>query len=97
MTNPGRTESEVLSEVLKVVKELTSEFEFEFSGEIGPDSFFVADLDFKSTDVVELVVAIETHFQRRKLPFQNLVLKNGKYADFSVRELAAFLHQQLSS
>ena len=97
MTNPGRTESEVLSEVLKVVKELTSAVEFEFSGEIGPDSFFVADLDFKSTDVVELVVAIETHFQRRKLPFQNLVLKNGKYADFSVRDLAAFLHKQLSS
>jgi hypothetical protein len=46
---------------------------------------------------VELVVAIETHFQRRKLPFQNLVLKNGKYADFSVRDLARFLHQQLST
>ena len=97
MTNPTRTENEVLSDVLKIVKELTSEFEFEFSGEIGPDSLFVADLDFKSTDVVELVVAIETHFQRRKLPFQQLVLKNGKYADFSVRDLAAFLHKQLSS
>ena len=97
MTNPTRTESDVLRDVLSIVKNLTSEFEFEFSGEIGPDSLFVADLDFKSTDVVELVVAIETHFQRRKLPFQQLVLKNGKYADFSVRDLAAFLHKQLSS
>jgi acyl carrier protein len=97
MTYPIRAESEVLSDVLTIVKDLTSEFEFEFSGAIGPDSFFVADLDFKSTDVVELVVVLETHFQRRKLPFQNLVLKNGKYADFSVRELAAFLHKQLSS
>lgn len=90
------TKDAVQAEVLKLVKDLTQDFDFGFEGELGPDSFFVADLDFKSTDVVELVVAVESKFGKRKMPFQELVLKQGKYADFTIRELGDFVFRQLS-
>jgi acyl carrier protein len=90
------TAETVQAEVLKLVKDFTQDFDFGFGGEPGPDSYFVKDLDFKSTDVVELVVAVESRFGKRKMPFQDLVLKQGKYADFTVRDLGNFIYKQLN-
>ncbi len=85
----------VRAQVVELVREMMQDVDTELAGAVKPESFFVADLDFQSTDVVELIVQIEKRFQRRKLPFQKLVLKNGKYADFTVGELADFLHAHL--
>lgn len=95
-TNP-KTREQVLADMLNLVKDMIRDFDLDLDGGVQPSSFFVADLDFQSTDVVELIVQIEKLYQRRKLPFQKLVLKNGRYADFTVGELADFLHQQLSA
>ncbi len=86
---------QALAAVMDLVRDMMQDFDTELAGGVKPESFFVADLDFQSTDVVELIVQVEKRFQRRKLPFQKLVLKSGKYADFTVGELAAFLHEHL--
>ncbi len=91
------THEQVLKDVTTVVAEMIQDFDSGFSGTIGPDSKLVGDLDFQSTDVVELVGAIETKFKRRKLPFHKLVLKDGKYSDFTVGQLADFLVAQLNA
>lgn len=90
-----QSKEEVRAQVIELVREMMQDFDTELAGAVKPESFFVADLDFQSTDVVELIVQVEKRFQRRKLPFQKLVLKNGKYADFTVGELADFLHAHL--
>ena len=86
---------QVRAQVLELVRDMMQDFDTDLSGGVKLESFFVADLDFQSTDVVELIVQVEKRFQRRKLPFQKLVLKNGKYADFTVGELADFLYAHL--
>ncbi len=91
------TKEQVQESVLQIVKEMTQDFEFDFSGPIGPEAKFVADLSFESTDIVELIGAVEKKFQRRKLPFHKLVLKDGKYTDFSIGQLSDFLTANLNN
>lgn len=91
------SKEQVLKDVTAVIADMIQDFDTGFSGEILPGSKLVGDLDFQSTDIVELVGAIETKFKRRKLPFHKLVLKDGRYSDFTVGQLADFLHEQLSA
>ncbi|MBN1556523.1 MAG: acyl carrier protein [Lentisphaerae bacterium] len=91
------TRERVLADLLELVTDMTRDFEIDFEGGITPESRFGADLEFESTDVVELVGEIETRFKRRHIPFDKLILKDGRYADFSIRELADFLHQELNT
>jgi acyl carrier protein len=91
------TPEKVLGELVLLVKDMTQDFEVEFENEIGPASRFVGDLEFESTDIVELLGAVETKFQRKKLPFDKLILKNGRYSDFSIQELADFLVTTLNT
>jgi acyl carrier protein len=91
------TKEQIEQELLAIVKDMTQDFDFDFEGDIQPEAKFVENLAFESTDIVELIGAVEKKFQRRKLPFHKLVLKDGKYADFSIRQLADFLHANLSA
>src|SRR5688572_29911686 len=58
--------------VLQILKDLTADWDTDYGGEIGPDTQLIADLDFESIDVVELVVSLEGRFERRDLPFEKL-------------------------
>jgi acyl carrier protein len=83
----------ILGDLLKILEEMTSDWEMEFAGAIGPETHLVADLSFESIDVVNLAITIEEHFQRRNLPFQKLVMTpDGRYVDdLCVSELVDFL------
>jgi acyl carrier protein len=87
----------ILKELIGLVSDMTQDFEIEFESALGPAARFGADLEFESTDVVELIDTIETHFQRRSIPFDKLILKDGRYTDFSIRELADFLYTELNA
>ena len=90
------SKEQIEKDVLQIVKDMTQDFDFDFEGEIQPEAKFVENLAFESTDIVELIGAVEKKFQRRKLPFHKLVLKDGKYADFSIRQLSEFLAANLN-
>ena len=52
---------------------------------------------FESIDVVQLVVALEEHYQRRDFPFEELLLNEGRYVDeIYVRDVVQFLHKHLA-
>lgn len=56
----------------------------------------VRDLGFESLDVVYLVTAIEQRYGRRDLPFDQLLMTEGRYVDdLTIGDIAAFLHQHL--
>jgi len=63
---------------------------------ITPQTTLVGDLEFDSIDVIQLVVAIESEFNNRKLGFQELLMREGRYVDdLSVAEISAFLETRL--
>ena len=82
--------------VLQILKDLTADWDSDFGGQIGPDTLLIADLDFESIDVVELVVSLEGKFARRDLPFEKLLMDDGRYVDdLTVRQVVDFLESQL--
>ena len=89
----------ILSEVLQILKDMTSDWETEFAGAIGPKTRLVADLTFESIDVVQLAVSIEEHFNRSNLPFRELIMTaDGRYVDdVQVSDLVDFLYTSLSN
>ena len=91
------TRESVLAKLKELLEDLTEDFDLDPADAVTPASMLGKDLEFESTDVVELVVAVERTFGRKRLPFQKLIAREGKYVDFSVAELADFLVEQLNT
>ena len=91
------TEEIILKDIVDILEEMTSDWDIEFSGPIGAGTKIIADLSFESIDVVQFIVAIEEHFQIRGLPFEELIMVDGRYVDeVEVGETVSFLHKQLN-
>ncbi len=72
--------------------EMTSDWDMDFEGEIGMDTKLIGDLAFESIDVVQLVSQIETHYARKDLPFEELLMNDGQYVeDLTLGQVVDFL------
>jgi acyl carrier protein len=92
------SKDEVLLQLVDILKDMTSDWDVEFDDEIGPDTRLIADLEFESIDIVQLVVAIEGHFKRKGLPFEELLMTDGRYVDeVFVADTVAFLYRHLNN
>ena len=86
------TRQEVLHRVLGLVEGLTNEWEIAYRGEIGAETSLIADLTLESIDIVTMGGAIEEHFGHEGLPFEKLLMKDGRYVDdIKIGELVDFL------
>ena len=66
--------------------------DWDFDGQITRETHLVADLDFDSIDVIQVVVAVEKAFSTRNLGFQEFLMVDGRYVDdLSVGVIADFL------
>lgn len=89
------TES-ITQRLVAVLEDFTQDWDSEFEGEMGRETKLLADLSFESIDIIQLVVAIEEEFGKRKLPFEKLLMKDGRYVDdLSIGQISDFLAQQL--
>ena len=87
----------VLKEVLAILGDMTSDWDTGFQGQIGPDTLLVGDLAFESIDVVQLAVGIEEHFGQPGLPFETMLMADGRYVDdLRVAEVVDFLVEHLA-
>ncbi len=92
------TKEKILSDMIEILKDMTSDWDTDFGGPIGPDTRLVADLAFESIDIVQLVVAIQERYRRRDLPFEILLMKDGKYVDeIKVLDTVNFLSKYLNN
>ena len=65
---------------------------------ITAETRLVGDLGFDSIDVIQLIVEIERHFNNRKLGFQDLLMRGGRYVDdLSIAELRDFVRDRLGA
>ncbi len=87
----------VFRDVVHILDDMTSDWDNAYGGGIQPDTRLIADLGFESVDVVQLIVAIEEHFQRRDLPFVELVMQDGRYVEeMRVGDIVDFLTRHLN-
>ena len=92
----ARGREAILADLVRVIEEITGDWETGFSGGIRPETKLIGDLGFESIDVVHLVVTLEEHFRRQDLPFEKVLMREGRYVDdLSVGALADFLHAQV--
>jgi acyl carrier protein len=85
-------------DLIAILTDMTQDWDLSFEGGVQPETRLMADLAFESIDVVQLVVAIEAHVQRRHLHFEKLMMVDGRYVqELQVKEIVDFLDQQLAA
>ena len=83
------------NEAILILEDLTSDWE-DLDAKITRTTKLIDELGFESIDVVHLITAIEQKFDRRDLPFEKLLMIDGRYKDdITVNEIASFLHEHL--
>ena len=89
--------AEIDDGVVSILEEMTSDWDLDLDGGIGSQTRLIEDLAFESIDVVQFVVELEQRFGRRGLPFEQLLMSDGRYVDdLTVIQVAAFLHTHLN-
>lgn len=89
---------EIVDELVHMISDITQDWDLEFDGGVSEGTGLVSDLGFQSIDVVMLVGEIHKHYRRRNLPFEKVLLVDGRYAEeIRVSDLADFLHVHLNN
>jgi acyl carrier protein len=92
------TYNHIEESVVQIIEDMIQDWDLDVEDTVGPHTNLVADLGFSSIDIIHLVVAVEEHFNRPKLGFNELLLVNGKYVDdLSIAQIAAFLDRKLNT
>jgi acyl carrier protein len=91
-------QQEVFQNLVGILEDMTSDWEAMYDGGIQPETRLIGDLGFESIDVVQLVVAIEEEYQSRSLPFEKLLMADGRYVDeLVVSQIVDFLVANLNA
>ena len=95
---PLFSEQTIRTNITEILQDMTADWDTDFSGPIGPETKLVDDLGFESIDIVQFIVAIEEHFQRRGLPWEEILMSDGRYVDeIKVGDTAALLFPHLNN
>lgn len=87
---------QIRSDVLEILQGKIRHMNPDFSGAVGDTTRIMTDLGFESVTIVEFCMSVGKHF-RKKLPFQDLVFRNGQFQDFNLGELVGFLEKHLAA
>lgn len=91
-----QTGDRVAEKVLQVIGDMTSDWDVGLASPLGPETRLIADLAFESIDIVQLVVSLEEAFNKRSIPFDRLLMVDGRYVeDLSVRQVTDFLRDHV--
>lgn len=92
----GMENDVILKDVVHILRDMTGDWEVGYQGDIGPQTTLVGDLGFESVDVVQLAVALEEHFGQEGLPFEKLLMTEGRYVDdLRVDQIVSFLCEHI--
>jgi len=90
------TQEEIQQEVVRILEDMSSDWDLEYSDGIHGVTRLVGDLLFESIEIVQLLVAIEQHFNVKNLPTEKLLMKEGQYiSDLTVDEIVSFLSKEM--
>jgi acyl carrier protein len=88
------TREQVMEDVLMLLRKVSDDWEY--TGEITPETRFFADMGLQSLDVVVLGTAVQEHYGQ-VLPFMKLFAEMGQRSlpDIPVSEWVDFIHREL--
>lgn len=90
------TSDQLVAKLAALLEDFTQDWDHEFDGQMGRSTTLLADLGFESIDIIQLVVAIEEDITHKKVAFDKLLMKDGRYVDdLSIGQIADFLAAQL--
>jgi acyl carrier protein len=78
---PLFSEQKILNDLVKILQDMTADWDNDFSGSIDSETKLIEELGFESIDIVQFIVAVEEHFQRRGLPWEEVFMLDGRYVD----------------
>ena len=88
--------STILQDLVAILQEMIDDWGVDLDEPIGDQTTLVGDLEFSSIDIIHLVVAIEEHFERPKMGFNDLLMEDGKYVqDLEVGKVVDFIDEKL--
>ncbi|MGQ0700760.1 MAG: acyl carrier protein [Panacagrimonas sp.] len=86
------TSQQYEAQLITLLKDFTQDWDSGSDDEMTRSSRLLADLGFESIDIIQLVVAIQEDIVKRKLSFDQLLMRNGRYVDdLSIGEIADYL------
>ena len=86
------TAKDYQTQLVVLLQDFTQDWDMEFEGQMAADTRLLADLSFESIDIIQLVVAIQEDILKRKLSFDSLLMKDGRYVDdLSIGQIADYL------
>ena len=82
----------VVPQLIKLLEEFTQDWDKDEDVAMGRDTKLLGDLGFESIDIIQLVVAIEEDISKKKIPFDKLLMSNGRYVDdLSIGQISDFI------
>jgi acyl carrier protein len=88
----AKSKETYVAQLITLIADFTQDWDHEFDGALSADSKLLEHLGFESIDIVQLVVAIEEDITHKKVPFDKLLMKDGRYVDdLSIGQIADFL------
>ncbi len=80
-----------------ILEQMLEDWGVDLDEPINRDTQLVADLEFSSIDIIHLAMALERHFKKPKLGFNELLMDDGQYVDdLSVGQIVDFLVLKLA-
>jgi len=81
-----------LQQLSALLKDFTQDWDSATDEPITRETRLFADLSFESIDIIQLIVAIQEEVVKRNVPFDSLLMKEGRYVDdLSVGQIADHL------
>jgi acyl carrier protein len=85
----AESKSAIEQTLIHIAADLTQDWGIELDEPLSAETRLVADM--------ELIVAIEEHYNRPKMGFQDLLMNDGSYVDdLSIGQLIDFVHEKLT-
>ncbi|WP_292999949.1 acyl carrier protein [Nevskia sp.] len=86
------TRDTYIQQLIVLLEDFTQDWDHEFEGRMNAETRLLGDLGFESIDIIQLVVAIEEDISKKKVPFDKLLMKDGRYVDdLTIGGIADFL------
>ena len=88
------TADALIQPLITLLEDFTQDWDTEPDAAMNGDTRLLADLGFESIDIIQFTVALEETFGLRKVPFDQLLMQDGRYVDdLSLRQIASFLQR----
>lgn len=80
--------------LVALLEDFTQDWDSASDAPITRETRLFADLGFESIDIIQLIVAMQEEVVKRNMPFDTLLMKDGRYVDdLSVGQIADYLAQ----